>query len=66
MRPFIDDLKEILTHGLEINGNLVSIAVRCFICDTPARCFLKGMFEVFIYNMRIGIPVYIYTYIFLF
>lgn len=40
---FVHELKHIIENGLTVNSKRVSIKVRCFICDTPARCFLKGV-----------------------
>lgn len=31
-----------LQDGLLIQRQIVPIKIRCFICDTPARCFIKG------------------------
>lgn len=43
MSPFVDEFININeSGGLIINGHKVSIKIRCFICDTPARSFFKG------------------------
>lgn len=44
LHPFVAELKEVMQNGLSINGNRITIKVRCFICDTPARALLKGSF----------------------
>lgn len=44
--PFVEELKTILLNGIEINGKMVIVTVKCFICDTPARCFVKGRVSV--------------------
>lgn len=41
-RPFVDEFKNILENGLIINGKQLTVLVRCFICDSPARAFVKG------------------------
>lgn len=41
--PFVNELKNLLVSGIDINENHLSIAVRCFICDAPARAFMKGV-----------------------
>lgn len=41
--PFIDELNEIVQNGISINGYEISVAIRCFICDTPARAYIKGI-----------------------
>lgn len=38
---FVAELKHLLDNELSINNHRVMIHVRCFICDTPARAFLK-------------------------
>lgn len=40
--PFVNELRPILLDGLHINSNKISVKVRCFICDSPARAFVKG------------------------
>lgn len=42
LRKFVNELKSILANGLIINGYHLTIKMRCFICDTPARAFIKG------------------------
>lgn len=43
LRPFVDELKNLLSNGVEINGHQVTVYFRCCICDTPARSFIKGL-----------------------
>lgn len=43
---FIDELNEIMENGIEINGFMLRINTRCILGDTPARCFLKGVFDI--------------------
>lgn len=42
LTPFVDEIEPILQNGLIINGNILSVKIRSFICDSPARAFLKG------------------------
>lgn len=51
IRPFVDELKGILVNGLTINGHKLTVTLRCFICDTPARAMIKGTKS---YNARHG------------
>ncbi|XP_062549439.1 uncharacterized protein LOC134214008 [Armigeres subalbatus] len=44
LRPFVDEFTDILNNGFFINGNKITIRLRCFICDTPARAFIKGVY----------------------
>lgn len=43
LTPFIDELLLLLQRGIVINGHHIVIKIRCFICDTPARSFIKGV-----------------------
>lgn len=43
LRKFVDELNEILEFGVTINNKHIDVYLRCFICDTPARSFLKGL-----------------------
>lgn len=42
LRQFVDELQSILSVGVAVNGHLLTIKIKCFICDTPARSYLKG------------------------
>lgn len=42
LMPFVDELKELMCNGIEINSHKITINVRCFVCDSPARAFVKG------------------------
>lgn len=42
LTPFVNELIELIDDGYRINDRLISIKIRCFVCDTPARCLLKG------------------------
>lgn len=48
--PFVDELGTILANGLYINSNKITVKVRCFICDSPARAFVKGKVNKFVDN----------------
>lgn len=43
LRPFVDEMKYLLQNGIEINNYDVKFLIRCIICDSPARSFLKGI-----------------------
>lgn len=45
LRPFVTELSELLEHGVSINDHHITITIRCFICDSPARAFIKGWKE---------------------
>lgn len=39
---FVNELKLLLRVGVVINGYLLKIKIKGFICDTPARAYVKG------------------------
>ncbi|XP_045461545.1 uncharacterized protein LOC123671624 [Harmonia axyridis] len=43
LTPFVEEAKPILSEGLIINGNNTTVKIRCFVCDSPARAFIKGV-----------------------
>lgn len=58
--PFAEELATILQSGVEINGFKLTIQLRAFICDSPARSFIKGtfifytIFEILTTNLFLG------------
>ncbi|RLU15333.1 hypothetical protein DMN91_012327 [Ooceraea biroi] len=42
LKQFVHELNEILRDGLFINRQKVTVGVKCFVCDTQARSFIKG------------------------
>lgn len=45
LMPFVDELKELIIKGVEINSHKITINVRCFVCDSPARAYVKGKYK---------------------
>lgn len=43
LTPFVEEMEDVYTNGIYVNGHKISVTVRCFICDSPARAFVKGM-----------------------
>lgn len=41
--PFVTELIDIIYNGISINGYQLRISIRCFVCDTPARSYIKGI-----------------------
>lgn len=41
--PFTKELTDVLQNGIRINEYKITIFCLCFICDSPARAFIKGM-----------------------
>lgn len=44
LTPFVNELLELLKNGFKVKNFKFSIKIKCFICDTPARCYIKGIF----------------------
>jgi hypothetical protein len=42
LRHFVTEMKIILQDGIKINDYLITIKLRSFICDSPARAFIKS------------------------
>ena len=40
---FISEIQEILGEGIECCGVMFSIKISCFVCDAPARAFIKNI-----------------------
>ncbi|XP_050070474.1 uncharacterized protein LOC126558490 [Anopheles maculipalpis] len=43
LRPMVEELKFLTTKGITINGEFLTVKIRCFVADTPARAFIKGV-----------------------
>lgn len=44
LRPFVVELRCILNNGVIVNDQQINVRLRCIICDSPARAFIKGKF----------------------
>lgn len=51
LEPFVSELKDLLIHGVSINGYQLTVFVHCFVCDSPARAFIKATVN---FNHRFG------------
>lgn len=47
LKSFVEELIALMRSGIVVNGKTIDIKIRCFICDSPARAFLKGTFDFF-------------------
>lgn len=53
--PFVTEMKEIMENPISINDFQIVVLIRCFICDTPARAFIKGIsFCLFVHRPSIS------------
>lgn len=43
LTPFVVEMSELMANGLIINSHKVTVGLRCFLCDSPARAYVKGM-----------------------
>ena len=41
LNPFVTEMKDLLDNGLIVAGRLRKISISSFVCDMPARCFVK-------------------------
>lgn len=39
---FVEEMNALHDEGIEINGQIIAVTIRAFVCDTPARAFVKG------------------------
>lgn len=39
---FVDELNDCVQNGVLINDRCIKVTISCFICDTPARSFIRG------------------------
>lgn len=44
LSKFVEELKSLMQNGINFNGTCITIGVRAFICDSPARAFIKGIY----------------------
>lgn len=49
LQPFVDEMIPILHNGIIVNDFKLDVKIRAFICDTPARSFLKGVYNADLY-----------------
>lgn len=42
LQQMVNELKPMMENGIFINGHKITVKLRCFICDSLARAFIKG------------------------
>lgn len=55
LAPLVNELKHLITYGIDIKGKKLTVKLRAIICDSPARAFVKGNVKKIscIQNLRI-------------
>lgn len=43
LNSFVRELDDLMKNGLIVNEKRIDVLFRCFIADTPARAFIKGV-----------------------
>lgn len=43
LRDFVAETKTLLDNGICINNKNLCVKIKCFVCDSPARAFIKGI-----------------------
>lgn len=44
LAQFVHELNSLLVTGISINNYHIRVSVKAFICDTPARSYIKGFY----------------------
>ena len=60
--PFVTEINNIIRDGIKINNHLIRIYIKCFVCDTPARCFKMidkhcGLFKYCLLHLMRTVPI---------
>lgn len=42
LHDFVNEIKNLMTYGVNISGKMYSVRIRTFICDAPAKSFVCG------------------------
>lgn len=51
LTPFADEMKEAMDNGIYINPQKITVEIRCIVCDSPARAYVKGM-SIYLYSAQ--------------
>lgn len=50
LKDFVEELQKLMINGIMLNEQKWEIKKICFICDSPARAFIKGISLIFLLN----------------
>ncbi|XP_035792098.1 uncharacterized protein LOC118466621 [Anopheles albimanus] len=42
LEPFVEETNRLMNDPIKINDKLLKVQIRCFVCNTPARAFLRA------------------------
>lgn len=42
LNDFVNEMKHLIENGIDLNGKHFAIGIGNFVCDSPARAFIKG------------------------
>lgn len=45
LMPFVDEMNDIIANGIYINSHKITAYINCFVCDSPARAFVKSTYS---------------------
>lgn len=45
LNEFVEEMNALYDEGIVIDGQKIAVTIRAFVCDTPARAYLKGNFH---------------------
>lgn len=43
LREFVSEASDLLKNGLNVEQNIIPVTIHSFVCDAPARAFIKGI-----------------------
>ncbi len=43
LEKFVSEVNTIIENGIQVGNNKLSVKIKCFVCDSPARSFIKGI-----------------------
>lgn len=46
LREFINEMNYLIQEGIIIKEKKLRVKIKCFVCDTPARAYLKGKIQL--------------------